>query len=221
MLNISLKNSDWIKKLTKISKGFYSNNKPKITDIIIYGSAIRGKDKPKDIDIIIIFDKIEKNDYFDIPYEFRKTLEKHGLKADVKGIYLKEILDTRFLARSAILYEGFSLIKNDFFGHLLGFENRSIFIYSLKNLTQSQKIRFLYALNGRGVEGILDQLEGRHIGAGIIFIPIKNAEKFKEFLESWNLEFEEWRGILKKTSHNISNHKQTHQQEHKRRGRNR
>ena len=52
---------------------FYKKNKDIILDIIIFGSFIKGKENPKDIDILILYKNkkdIEKS------YELKKLLKK-------------------------------------------------------------------------------------------------------------------------------------------------
>ena len=59
--NTKLKNS--IKKLIK--------NKDNLIDIVVFGSLVRGKYKPNDIDILILFkNNVDK----DLEYEIRKQL---------------------------------------------------------------------------------------------------------------------------------------------------
>lgn len=196
MKNLS-KNSDWKKKLSRISKKFYRNNKRKVIDIILYGSAARGKYKPRDIDILILLKEISRKEYFEMPYELRKEIEKEEIKADVKGIKIDEIFDKTFLARQAVFVEGYSLVRNKFLSENLGFKSYSLFFYSLRSLNHIEKTKFQYALNGRrGAHGILKRLKGEHIGIGSILIPIELSERFKEFLESWKIEYREWRGVF-------------------------
>jgi predicted nucleotidyltransferase len=197
MLKNYLKNLDWIKKTNSIAKSYYNKYKKKIFDIILYGSAARGKHKPRDIDILIIFKDVDKKEYFELPYELRKCLEKEGLKADVKGILIYELFDPKFLARQGLLIEGYSLIKNNLLSERFGFESYSLFAYSLKNLNHNEKTKFQYAFKGRrGEKGILEELSGITVGMGSVLIPIENSEKFKEFLDKWRIEYKERRGIF-------------------------
>jgi len=197
MLKNYLKNLDWIKKTNSIAKSYYNKYKKKIFDIILYGSAARGKHKPRDIDILIIFKDVDKKEYFELPYELRKNLEKEGLKADVKGILIYELFDPKFLARQSLLIEGYSLIKNNLLSERFGFESYSLFAYSLKNLNHNEKTKFQYAFKGRrGEKGVLEELSGVTVGMGSVLIPIENSEKFKEFLDKWRIEYKERRGIF-------------------------
>ncbi|MBU3905026.1 MAG: nucleotidyltransferase domain-containing protein [Nanoarchaeota archaeon] len=189
-----------MKKLNKIAKPFYKKHKKKIFDIIVYGSAVRGKSKPRDIDIIIIFKEADKKEYFDLPYELRKKIEMLDIKPDVKGILLEELFDPKFLARQNLLIEGYSLINDKFLSNRFGFNNLSLFIYSLENLNHNEKTKFQYALKGRGdKKGMIEELKGEAIGIGAVLISIENSEKFKEFFNNWKIKYEEWRGLFVKT----------------------
>ena len=165
----------------------------------MYGSASRGKQNPRDVDILIIFnDSVSKNDYFNKPYELRKILEKHdNIKFDVKGIRISEIFEKKFNASISIFTEGYSLIKKEYIGKYLGGNNYSLFVYSLKNLNNSEKTMFQYALNGRrNSTGIIKELNGSHISSGSILIPIQNSEIFKVFLERWKINYDEWKNLM-------------------------
>lgn len=196
MLKSFLKNLGWTKKSSKVVGDFYRRHKKKVFDIILYGSAARGKHKPRDFDVLIIFRHVDGKEYFDLPYELRKKLEKE-LKVDVKGIMLEEFFDAKFLARQGVLIEGFSLISGQPLGERLGLERYSLFVYSIKTLTHNEKTKFQYALKGRGDEkGMLKRLKGTSIGIGTILMPIENSEVLKEFLDSWKVKYEEWRGLF-------------------------
>jgi hypothetical protein len=140
---------------------------------------------------------INKKEYFDLPYELRKSLEREELKVDIKGILIEELFDPKFLARQNLLIEGLSLIKNDLLSERFGFKSYSLFAYSLKNLSHNEKTKFQYAFKGRRSEkGVLEGLNGITVGMGSVLIPIENSEKFKEFLDKWKIGYEEWRGIF-------------------------
>ncbi len=199
MLKSSLKSIDWKKKLIKEAKRFYKDNKTHIIDIVLYGSFARGKDRPRDIDIMVILKNVDKKEYFDLPYKFRKSVERKEMKVDVKGVFLEELFSPELLARQGLLIEGYSLIKGDYIGKRMGFDRFSLFVYSLKNLSLTGKTKFQYALKGRGDNpGFLKETNGIQIGKGSVLVPTENSESFKGFLESWEIKYEEWRGLFVK-----------------------
>ena len=58
-------------QLTKISRAFFKRHERQLKDIVLFGSFVRGKAKPEDIDILIIFKtKVNK----DVEYELKKLL---------------------------------------------------------------------------------------------------------------------------------------------------
>ena len=65
LTNIKLRNS--LKKIVRATKS--------IDDILLFGSIIRGKQNPQDIDIMILFkEKVDKA----TEYKIRKELEKYA-----------------------------------------------------------------------------------------------------------------------------------------------
>ena len=190
---------DWKKKLIREAMGFYKENRKKVFDIVLYGSSVRGKGKPRDIDIMLILKNVDRKEYYDIPYMFRKEIEGKEIKVDVKGMFLEELFSPELLARQGLIIEGYSLIKKEYLGKMLGFDRFSLFVYSLKNLSLTGKTKFQYALKGRGDrKGVSSQLGGISIGIGSILIPVEKSELFKEFLARWEVNYREWRGLFVK-----------------------
>ena len=65
-----------------------------------------------------------------------------------------------------------------------------MFKYNFSNWNKLQKTKFYYALNGRGsAKGIFQQLEGIKLSDQIILIPLDKIELFRDFLESWELDY--------------------------------
>src|SRR3990167_1340567 len=120
MLKSSLKSMDWKKKLIREAMGFYKENRKKVFDIVLYGSSVRGKGKPRDIDIMLILKNVDRKEYYDIPYMFRKEIEGKEIKVDVKGMFLEELFSPELLARQGLIIEGYSLIKKEYLGKMLG-----------------------------------------------------------------------------------------------------
>ena len=183
MLKDLLKN----KKFLKITKKFLEM--PEILDIILFGSAIRGKEKPKDIDILIIYTKNAK-DIIEINYKLRKELEKILKNIEIVGKKYKEIFSPEFLARESVLSEGFSMRQGKFISESLGFRNLVLFKYSLKRMSKSKRMLFYYSLHGRNKQGgILKSLKAYKFSDSIILSRVESSEIFKEFFNKWGIEF--------------------------------
>jgi len=179
------------KQLKKIleskSKTFYSQNKKEVLDILLFGSVIKGKSKPHDLDILIIFK--EKNN-IDLIYKFRLMLESSvTLSVEVTGKSYFELFKKTFVIREAILSEGYSLINHCFFSQGLGFVNKVMFHYNLKGKNKSERMRFYYSLHGRNTEGILKKLDAKKFMDTVILCPVEHQEEMREFFNHWKIEF--------------------------------
>jgi len=69
MLKELLKNKEFSRIIEKYLE------KENILDIVLFGSSVKGKDEPNDIDILVLYSKEEK-DIHDTAYLMRKELEK-------------------------------------------------------------------------------------------------------------------------------------------------
>lgn len=177
---------------------FYSQNQSKIWDIVLYGSSVRGE-KPRDLDILVIFEDVNEEEYEELPYQLKKKVEKEDLSVDVKGKHLKEIFNPNFLAGGSIITEGYSLISSEFLTEKLNLDNYTLFNYSLKNLDKNSKTKFTYALKGRRENpGVLKEVEGRHFAPRVVLVPVQETDDFKTFLERWGVTYEEYRIAMRK-----------------------
>ncbi len=164
-----------------------------IFDIAVYGSYIRGKKKPNDIDFAIILEKgISENEKLLLSQEFRTFLEKEktGINADVQIVSFKDFVSQTFMARQGILAESYLILHQKSLSELLGFKTFTLFIFSLQGMPNSKKTIFSYALNGRrGSKGIRESLCCEHIGSGVIKVPVEFSEEFKLFLETHKIKY--------------------------------
>src|SRR3989344_4816313 len=65
---------NYLKYLISKSKKFAQ--KKEIFDIILYGSFVKGKEKPEDIDILLIFEKTSLKERTEIAHEFKILISK-------------------------------------------------------------------------------------------------------------------------------------------------
>ena len=130
------------KKLYEILKEF-------IVDILVFGSSIKGKEKPSDIDILIIlkdrkyFEEVAKN----IPPEFNYI-----------ALTLDELIYSNFLLKGIILSESISVKTNKKFAELLFGSPYMIYELYLLNPTNSKRVLLYYFLKGR--RNILSNING-------------------------------------------------------------
>lgn len=172
-------------------KDFFDKNTTDILDIILFGSSIKGKEKPKDIDLLILY-KDKKN--IDLSYELKKRIENKGYNMEIIDKTYKELFEEPFKAREAILSEGYSIVYERFLSEGLGYMAFHLFKYELKGFNESNRMRFYYSLYGRDKDqgGILKELKLIKFSDSILFCPTENTEKLKEYFENWKIKFLEF-----------------------------
>lgn len=146
-----------------------------IKDLIIFGSLVKGKFSPKDIDIAIV---TEKKD-ISLVGEIKEKLPD---KVDIEMINEQDIYQSRLGLN--LICEGFSIKKNKYIRDILNLKPMKIYTYEIKNLTQTKKVLF-----GRGLNHIISETKATKLGAGCIIVPIQESSKFEDFLDTWNLKY--------------------------------
>lgn len=162
-----------------------------VWDAVVYGSAMRGKAQPRDIDIAIILPQTTSAEKkIMLSQTLRQKLKQKNYTTDIKIINMSDLQDPGFLARQAILGEGYSLIHKDYIAERFGFKPVAYLNYSLKNLTPSKKKMVYYALQGRKKgAGLLSKLGGGFPAKGMICIPTIHLEKIKSLLNQNHVEY--------------------------------
>ena len=179
MIFKNLKLRDNLKKLLKKTKN--------IEDVLLFGSALREKRKPSDIDILVLF-KTEV--VVEELHLIRKEIELHYRNVQVVARTLKNISDTSFDARESYLFEAKSLITQKNLAEECGFSALGMFKYKFDDWTKLQKTKFYYALNGRGKsDGVKQLLNCIRLSDNVLLVPLNNIDEFKDFLESWKLKY--------------------------------
>ena len=175
--------------LKRLQKELSAEKKDKaIFDLLVYGSMIKGKAKPNDLDLIVIFrtgslkERLEK-----IQLIKRKITSFKSI--DIKGILWEELFQEHFFARSGILLEGVSLFDGRPFAEKIGFSAYSLFTYHLKDKSHTAKVKFNYLLRGRNGPGILEKFSGKHLSPGTVQIPMIKSLEFEEILQRNNFQY--------------------------------
>jgi len=184
MLETLLKNKEFNYKIQKM----YKEKKKEILDIILFGSTTRGKERPNDIDILIIYK--EKED-LETDYRIRKELEKDYPNIQIISKTWESLLSKNFPARESIFAEGVSLLRKEALAKSLGFKKNILFRYELKGWTQSKRMQFQYALYGRDKNsGIVKRLHLQKFGDTQFLCPVEKSEECKEFFSYWKINTE-------------------------------
>lgn len=70
--------------------------------------------------------------------------------------------------------------------HSSHYLDRVLFTYSLSHLTNSDKIRFYYALKGRdGKSGIVKEYHIQQLGRAVLLVPSPFEHDIESFLKLW------------------------------------
>ncbi|BBL45726.1 hypothetical protein MJ1_0576 [Nanobdella aerobiophila] len=163
-----------------------------IEDIIIFGSITRGKENPKDIDILVIFKKIT--------YDVYKKL-------NLPEIYHINIIESDKLFSLGtllieILSEGWSVKYKRPIREILAFKSfkeyifRKIIYGENKNSKKVSFHFFIYGRKDRNKKGLLEETHAELIRRNpfIIRVPIEYSEIFKRnltaFIKTKNIEIE-------------------------------
>ena len=147
-----------------------------IKDFIIFGSFVKGKYAPKDIDIALVVDKKD----ISLVGEIKEQL---GIKnLDIEIVNPEEIYQSKL--GLILISEGFSIKSNKFLRESLGLYPMKIYTYEIKNLTQTKKVLF-----GRGLNQIIRDTKATKLGAGSIMVPVKDSGNFEDFLQTWGLKY--------------------------------
>lgn len=175
--------------LKQLQKELSAEKKDKtIFDLLVYGSTVKGKTKPNDLDLMVIFragslkERLRK-----IQLIKRKVTSFKSI--DIKGILWEELFQEDFFARSGVLLEGISLFDARPFAEKMGFSAYSLFTYSLKDKSHTAKVKFNYLLRGRNGPGILEKFGGKHLSPGTVQIPLVKSLEFEEILQENNFQY--------------------------------
>ena len=182
MLKELSKNTKLISKANKIFK----DNKDEIMDTVLFGSSMRGKEKPGDIDLLIIY-KTKINS--ELNYRIKNEFEIIGFETDLESKSYADLFKSDFLAREAYLSEGYSLVQKKFIADGFGYKPMVLFRYDIKNFNKSQRMRFYYSMYGRNSEGMLKRLGLYKFSERIIISPVEESERVKDYLNSWNIKY--------------------------------
>jgi predicted nucleotidyltransferase len=169
---------------TKTSKKL-ARKHPDIEDIVLFGSCMKGKNNPQDIDILIIFkNTINK----EAEYELKQTINEP--KADINSTTTAQLQQQEHLAAEGVYLEGYSLLKQQPKAQELHMKAKAIIKYNTKHLNNTQKTKFHYALQGRNNnKGVLQTLQAKKISNNTIIVDYSQTALIEEFLNNWNVEY--------------------------------
>ncbi len=175
---MSLKISQQAKiKLKKLLK-----NKD-ILDIIVFGSAVKGKQVPGDIDIAIITEN---------PGKIKSLSEFH-----TSIIHPRDLFISVPSIVTALLREGYSLKHNKQLSEVYGFSGKALFAYALSNLPPSKKVRIVNILRGKnGEKGMVEKNNGEWLANQVFLIPLESEHIFTSFFINMKIKFKKFNLLI-------------------------
>ncbi|MFH1065175.1 MAG: nucleotidyltransferase domain-containing protein [Nanoarchaeota archaeon] len=164
-----------------------------LADIFVFGSAMKGKEHPNDIDIIGFFREKNYKAAEDLLYKAKKAADSLGIILHTEPMFADELFQPVLLS---VLHEGFSIRHNKPIKELIGAAPYFLIAYSLAGKTSSEKVMFSYALYGRKKgEGLLAEVKGKAAGRGSIMVPAESEARIAAFLKGKNVQFTEQRTL--------------------------
>ena len=164
----NLKNLSEIKKELKI----YLKDK-RVYDVVLFGSFVKGKLTPGDIDVAVISDE-ELDEIRGFHISFFKTQDFFT--------NIPSLVNTLFR-------EGFSLKHNKSFSEVYGFRNKCMFVYDLTSLNSSNKVRVVNFLRGKGDKGLVVGEGGEWVVNGVFICPVNKDYLFEQFFLNHKIKF--------------------------------
>ncbi|MGQ9720718.1 MAG: nucleotidyltransferase domain-containing protein [Candidatus Jordarchaeum sp.] len=162
--------------------------------VILFGSRAKGNyDEYSDYDLLVVFENDQtmwKN-----RRELYEKVGRLGLFTQVLTRTLKELwekTEPTFLKdifeHGVILYLRYPPCVPALLQTL---RRMAIITYSLKSLTQKEKMKIIYKLFGKqNLKKMVEQRGGRKLGDGCFMIPIENLEEVTRTLKQYNVRFE-------------------------------
>lgn len=163
-----------------------------LVDVFLFGSTLKSKEKPNDIDLIALLRDKDYEQAESILYKIKKIGETLEINLHTEPIIIDNLHSQKVYV--SILHEGFSIKNMKYISEMLNFKSFMLIKYNLKDKKASDKVRFSYALYGRKKgEGVLKSIGGKEAGRGSILVPVEKHEIIKEFLKQWNVKYSEQR----------------------------
>jgi predicted nucleotidyltransferase len=166
-----------------------------VLGIILFGSTARGdKDEYSDYDLLVLFrDENSLWSQWNTLYEQVGELKLlvHVIPKTIQEF--REATEPTFLESvlkdGKILYVKYPLEAPV---HILGLKPVTLIAFSMKNLSQSEKMALTYRLYGKKgkTSGMLSVYEGQKVGSGCILVPAEHAARILEVLREYKVHWE-------------------------------
>jgi predicted nucleotidyltransferase len=146
-----------------------------IEEVLLFGSAVKGKADPNDIDVALI--------------------TKKEIKPEIKGFHISIINPEDFYKNppsliNTLMREGYSLKKNAPLAEKYGFINKLLFTYELRGLKESVKVKVVNLLRGiNGKSGFVKENNGEWLSNGVFIVPLEAERIIERFLINFSVNY--------------------------------
>lgn len=153
-----------------------------VIEIFVFGSFIKGKSFPKDIDIAILTHK-------KISSELKKKISK------IMGFHISILTAKEFFINPpsivhTLVREGYGLKDKKFLAESYRFSNKVLFSYSVALFPSSTKVKIVSILRGKkGEKGIVESNGGEWIANQVFSVPLESEKIFDEFFNKFSVKF--------------------------------
>lgn len=161
-----------MKALAKKLKKLLEKNKKEVYDIILFGSFVKGGLAPKDVDVAVLDNGIDRP-------KFKKEIILFLPSADVQFLTFQDYDKSLWLT---LLREGYSTKHQKYLYQMYHVQPSVLYTYSLQSLTASQKVMFARAIKiFKGVKRLSNH---------VVLVPVSLSSEFADFLRHWNIDID-------------------------------
>lgn len=174
-----------------LKKNWNKRWKAKVVDIVLFGSAIKGKSNPNDIDLCIVFrDKVDVN----IVKEVELMV---GDEFHVSSLVVDNFFTNVHTLAKTIFFEGKSILTNTNLSESLGLSGWLLYSYNLPKEDHSRKVRFVYLLRGRKNDnGLVKRWGGEFISNSAFMLPVNKDNEAQDVFNTWKIDFKRRKVLL-------------------------
>lgn len=160
---------------------------PEIVDILLFGSAVRGKQAPRDFDVCIVFRKTVDSK---LVSSLHRALEKKKITSHISALTIDEFFRKPHSLAKTVLFEGVSLLTGKKLSENFGLRSYALYAYDLTKLPPSKKVLFVYALKGRREEqGIVEKAGGKFVAPAAFIVPLQKDSEISGLLDFWQVKY--------------------------------
>jgi len=180
-----LKNSEIYLILKKIIKKY------ELEDIVVFGSFVKGKTMPRDIDVCLIFKENVNLSHI------KEIQSKLGEKFHVSSLSVDNFFNKKHNLVQTLLFEGISAKSGKRLSEIYSLDSYGLYYYNISDMKKSDKVRFVYLLKGRKKEkGIVNEFNGKFLVDSCFMIPVEKDNEMLEIMNKWNVKFSRKRVLL-------------------------